>query len=84
MDRLYAFYQDFDTVGTKLADAAAVYNKASDRLRGGIGKHSVVKKGEELKALGVKLKKNQSLPKRLQVDDELLLSADIQDAVPED
>ena len=67
LDRLYSFYKEFDEIGNKLTQANEVYNKASDRLRGTDGKHSVVKKGEELKLLGVKMKKKMDLPTRLQV-----------------
>ena len=71
LDRLYGFYKEFDEIGAKLALANDVYNKASDKLRGVNGKHSVVKKGEELKALGVKMKKKMDLPLRLQSADDL-------------
>ena len=77
LDRLYGFYKDFDDIGNKLAAANEVYNKAADRLRGSNGKHSVVKKGEELKALGVKMKKKMGLPMRLQPGDMQLEALEI-------
>ena len=73
LERLYSFYKEFDAVGDKLSDASAIYRKAADRLRGGDGKHSVVKKGEELKSLGVKMRKNQEIPLRLRPEEELTL-----------
>ena len=76
LDRLYAFYLDFDEIGRKLENAVDVYRKAGDRLRGTGGKHSVVKKGEELKALGVKMKKKSVLPPQLHPDDLFIDSGD--------
>lgn len=69
LERLYAFYNEFDEIGRKLENAADVYRKASDRLRGTGGKHSVVKKGEELRKLGVSARKKLVLPVSLQPDD---------------
>ena len=69
MERLYAFYDEFDSIGKKLDSTFEAYQKATDRLRGTGGKHSVVKKGEQLKALGVKMNKKFALPGRLQSDD---------------
>lgn len=83
LDRLYAFYQQFDEVGLRLENAMDSFHKAADRLRGTGGKHSVVKKGEELKALGVKMKKKAALPVSLQPDDmplEIATESDAEDA----
>lgn len=70
LERLYSFYQEFDDIGRKLDGTADAYRKAVDRLRGTGGKHSVVKKGEELKALGVKMKRKLELPNALQVSED--------------
>jgi len=67
LDRLYSFYQEFDEIGHKLEQSLDVYRKATDRLRGSGGKRSVVKKGEELKALGIKMKRKLELPSSLQL-----------------
>ena len=77
--RLCGFSQRPDEIGNKLTQANEVYSKASDRLRGTDGKHSVVKKGEELKLLGVKMKKKMDLPTRLQVPFDGAESAGISD-----
>ncbi len=69
LDRLYAFYAEYDALGAKLESAADAYRRSTDRLRGADGKRSVVQKAEQLKTLGVKMKKNMPLPTRLQAED---------------
>ena len=71
LDRLYAFYEQFDEVGKKLDSARDAYQKSLDKLKGGNGKHSVVLSGEQLKRLGVKMKRVRPLPARYQ-DNEVL------------
>ena len=65
LDRLYAFYDTFDEVGRKLADANKAYGNAAGRLKGGDGRHGIVAPGEKLKKLGVKMKKEHALPNGL-------------------
>lgn len=65
LDRLYAFYDTFDEVGRKLADANKAYGSAAGRLKGGDGRHGIVAPGEKLKKLGVKMKKEHALPNGL-------------------
>ncbi len=69
LERLYNFYKEFDKVGELLEKAQTGFTDAADILRGTNGRHGVVPKGEELKKLGVKLKKKLALPKRLQPDE---------------
>lgn len=71
LDRLYSFYEQFDDVGKKLDGARDAYQKSLDRLKGGSGKHSVVLSGEQLKHLGVKMKRPRPLPAKYQ-DNEVL------------
>ena len=71
LDRLYAFYEQFDEVGKKLDSAHDAYQKSLDKLKGGNGKHSVVLSGEQLKRLGVKMKRVRPLPAKYQ-DNEIL------------
>ena len=82
--RVYQFYDKFDDIGKHLERTAKAYTDAADQLRGAGGKHSVVKKGEELKTLGVKMKKKMAIPARLEPD----FMEDIPDAetaaLPED
>lgn len=66
--RIYQFYEKFDDIGKHLERTAKAYTDATDQLRGSGGKHSVVKKGEELKALGIKMKKKMAIPVRLEPD----------------
>ena len=65
LDRLYAFYEVFDEVGRKLADAGKAYENAAGRLKGGEGRHGIVSQGEKLRRLGVKMKKEPRLPNAL-------------------
>ena len=62
LDRLYSFYEEFDSVGEQLERAQNSFRKATGRLKGGDGKHSVVLSGEQLKKLGVRMKKEKNLP----------------------
>ncbi|MDD3886143.1 MAG: DNA recombination protein RmuC [Victivallaceae bacterium] len=75
LERLYAFYDDFDKIGTQLDAVRDSYVKAGDKLKGGAGKHSIVGPGEKLRQLGVRMKREKSLPERLrpanvETDDE--------------
>lgn len=67
LDRLYGFYAEFDEVGRKLESARDAYNVSVGRLRGTDGKRSVVQKAEQLKQLGVKMKRALRLPARFQL-----------------
>lgn len=82
--RLYQFYDKFNTIGKHLESAARSYTEATDQLRGSGGKHSVVKKGEELKALGIKMKKKMGIPARLEPDFIEEIVEDETPALPED
>ena len=73
LDRLYSFYEQFDDVGKKLDGACDAYRKSLDRLKGGNGKHSVVLSGEQLKQLGVKMKRVRQLPAKYRSSDLPLL-----------
>lgn len=68
MDRLYAFYDVYDSVGRKLAEATASYEDSVVRLKGGPRRRSVVNSGKKLEALGVKLSKKKRLPLRFEPD----------------
>ncbi len=70
LDRLYAFYDVLDEIGRKLSDATKAYDGAVGRLKGGDGRHSIVSQGEKLRKLGVKMKKERSLPTALLLPDE--------------
>lgn len=69
LDRLYSFYDEFDKVGELIEKANSGFRNAADLLRGTNGRRGVVSKGEELKKLGVKMKKRLAVPKRFQADD---------------
>ena len=68
-----------------LEKAGSSFSEAAGVLRGDGGKHSIVKKGEELEKLGVKLKKRLAVPKRFQ-SDELAMEngAEIIEVAPEE
>lgn len=70
VDRLYAFYEEFDKIEVKLNDAHAAFDQAAHRLKDGPRSQSVVKAGLQLRKLGVKFNKEKRLPKSLAVDDE--------------
>ena len=74
LDRLYAFYDEFDGVGKKLDDAAKAFDTAAKRLKDGHGTHNIVKSGEKLKALGVKLSKPRKLPKTFETGESDLIA----------
>ena len=76
LDRLYSFYEQFDEVGKKLDSAHEAYQKSLDKLKGGNGKHSVVLSGEQLKRLGVKMKRVHPLPARYQASELLSLETE--------
>ncbi len=76
LDRLYSFYEQFDEVGKKLDGARDAYQKSLDKLKGGGGKHSVVLSGEQLKQLGVKMKRPRPLPVKYQDNEVLQLEAE--------
>ncbi|MBR7108080.1 MAG: DNA recombination protein RmuC [Lentisphaeria bacterium] len=69
LDRLYAFYEDFDQIGSELEKLHATYEKALHRLKQGERNHSIVNTGEKLKRLGVRMNKQRKSPKRLELDD---------------
>jgi DNA recombination protein RmuC len=69
LDRLYAFYEDFDQIGSDLDKLHATYDKALRRLKQGERNHSIVNTGEKLKRLGVRMNKQRKSPKRLELDD---------------
>lgn len=69
LERLQKFYDNFDKVGELLEKANKSFNDAAGVLRGANGRHSIVRKGQELAELGVKLKKRLAVPKRFQEDD---------------
>lgn len=64
LDRLYAFYEDFDQLGGELEKLQNCYDKATRRLKQGNRNHSVVNSGEKLKKLGVRMAKNRKSPAR--------------------
>lgn len=65
LDRLYAFYEDFDEIGQRLTKVEEAYNNAGKRLKKSPNGHSIVSSGEKLRSLGVKLTKERPVPKRL-------------------
>ena len=67
LERLYTFYEQFDEVGKELEDAVKSYNNSVLKLED--GSQSIVKKAEQLKLLGVKMKKDKNLPKRFQLEE---------------
>ena len=71
LDRLYAFYKEFDDVGNDLDKAVNTYKDAVRRLKGDGKAHSVVKAAERLVRLGVKKSKTQALPQRFVPDETL-------------
>ena len=67
LDRIYAFYEDFDEIGRQLEKTGQTYDSALKRLKHTPGGHSIVNTGEKLRKLGVKLAKAQKLPARLEI-----------------
>lgn len=78
LDRLYAFYDDFDNVGTCLARAQTSFEAATRRLKQGERNRSIVNTGDKLKKLGVRMNKQRKLPLALQIEEE----ADPEDSEP--
>ena len=72
LDRLYAFYKEFNDIGEALEKTTDTYHKAVRRLKGEGKSQSVVKAAEKLVLLGVKKSKEQSLPARLVPDEGVL------------
>lgn len=65
LERVYAFYEDFDQIGGALEKVQNCYDKATRRLKQGNRNHSIVNSGEKLKKLGVQGNKNFKTPARL-------------------
>lgn len=72
LDRIYAFYKEFNDIGDDLEKTVETYQKAVHRLKGEGKAQSVVKAAEKLVQLGVKKSKNQNLPGRLVPDEPFL------------
>ena len=72
LDRLYAFYEDFDQIGTELNKLHTTYDKATNRLKQGERNHSIVNSGEKLKKLGIRMNKPRKAPTRLIPEDEVI------------
>ena len=72
LDRLYAFYKEFNDIGEALEKTSDIYHKAVRRLKGEGKSQSVVKAAEKLVLLGVKKSKEQALPARLVPDEGVL------------
>ena len=84
LERLQKFYDSFDKVGDLLEKANKSFADSAGVLRGDNGRHSIVKKGQELADLGVKLKKRLTVPKRFQSDDFAGNSAEVIEINSED
>ena len=67
LERLYAFYEEFDAIGRQLDQARNAFDNAAHRLKEGERTRSVVSAGEKLKKLGVKMGKEKALPKNLEL-----------------
>ena len=74
LDRIYAFYSDFDEVGLRLDKLHDAYGNALKRLKHNPGGHSIISSGEKLRRLGVKLSKKQNVPPRLAVETDEVFS----------
>ena len=70
LERIYAFYEQFDEVGRVLDKARDVYDAAVRRLKHGERSRSVVLAGEKLRKLGVKMAKARQIPARLRPEEE--------------
>ena len=70
LERIYAFYEQFDEVGRTLDKARDVYDAAVRRLKHGERNRSVVLAGEKLRKLGVKMAKARQIPARLRPEEE--------------
>ena len=73
LDRLYAFYEDFDSIGTQLTRVQKAYDEATNRLKQGTKNHSVVLSGEKLKQLGIRMTKQRKMPASLKTVENLSL-----------
>ena len=71
LDRLYAFYQEFDKIGTALDNVSKQYESATHKLKQEGRNRSVVLSGEKLKRLGVRMTKAKDLPFRFRSPGEL-------------
>lgn len=69
LDRLYSFYADFDKVGDQLQKTLLAYDGSLRKLKQGERNQSVVRSGERMKELGVKMKKRRPLPPRFRNED---------------
>ena len=70
LERIYAFYEQFDEVGRALEKTIDVYGAAVRRLKQGERNRSVVHAGEKLLKLGVKMTKERRIPVRLRPEEE--------------
>ena len=68
LDRIYAFYADFDEIGLRIDKLHDAYGNALKRLKHNPGGRSIISSGEQLRRLGVKLSKKQNIPPRLAVE----------------
>jgi DNA recombination protein RmuC len=68
LDRIYAFYADFDEIGLRIDKLHDAYGSALKRLKHNPGGRSIISSGEQLRRLGVKLSKKQNIPPRLAVE----------------
>ena len=80
LDRLYSFYEDFDSIGTQLSRVQKAYDEATNRLKQGTRNHSVVLSGEKLKQLGVRMTKQKKMPPALNTMENLSLEDSIENA----
>lgn len=84
LDRLYAFYKDFDDIGKHLDQVQKCYDSAGKRLKQEEGGRSIVYSGEKLRRLGVKFTKAHKLPQRLELDDQAELALPEEVQIPEE
>ena len=83
LDRLYSFYEDFDSIGTQLSRVQKAYDEATNRLKQGTRNHSVVLSGEKLKQLGVRMTKQKKMPPALNTMENLSLEDGMENAPDE-
>lgn len=89
LDRLYAFYKEFNDIGDDLEKVMGTYKNAVHRLKGEGKAQSVVKAAEKLVSLGAKKSRVQNLPQRLTPDDPLFeaqenIQKELPDTKPDD
>ena len=83
LDRLYAFYSDFDEIGKALNATVKKFETAEHRLKQEGRNRSVVLSGEKLKRLGVRLSRTKELPLRFRSPlDEENISPSGEEALP--